>query len=273
MPNYVKPPDDKGAEIVRAAVYSNLSPRAMRCWLRIFFVEGGKIDVFDIVLNNLGIEVGELLDKEWCRIHRTDVHAICPISTYGTLADLDGRERAEAAIRKPKLKGADAVIAEVKDELFDFYNRKRREVGIASARRGQSHEKYLARLARWLLEQRVDRDAYFGWAYERTKWTRTPYPTISMLAGEWLQGMWLDRDPEAEIVFGHAGKSYIEPETSFGQRLAKAGLGRWDKAMCRHIAKEAKTAREKPHLRTPSKDKRLEAAIRWVAEHGVEGDE
>lgn len=273
MPNHVKPPNDKGAEVVRAAIFSGLTPRALRCWLRIFFVDGGCVDVFDIVLNNLGLEVSELLDKEWCKVHRTSVYTVCPVSMYGKLSDLDGDEKRKAAIKTPRLKGAGAVIAEANDELFAFYNEQRKAAGVNPSRRGKSHNKYLTRLSRWMLEHEVNREEFFAWAHERTRWTKVSYPTLSMLAGEWLQGMWLDRDPEAEIAFGHAGKSYIEPEAGLGQKLATAGLGRWDKAMCRHIAKEAKTAREKPHLRTPSKDKRLEAAIRWVAEHGVEDDD
>ena len=119
----------KESRQIAAIVRTQLSGDAIRCWCKIMFCEGGKVDVLTIALDDLGLPASELIGEGWAKVVRTSVVAIDPIGEYGQLAELEGEEQKLAALTSPHLRGAEPVIAETTEGLFKFYNERRREAG------------------------------------------------------------------------------------------------------------------------------------------------
>lgn len=257
---------------VRAVALSSLSGDAVKCWLRIFYLEDGRLDVLRVAIDDLAAPVDELVEAGWCRTARAYIVAVDPISTVGKLSEVDGEERTVKALSTPSLKGAAPVILEATDEVLREYNVCRKAAGIKQVKRSPSHNKFLRKLARFLIAEKVSLADYATYAIPKTRFMKSPYPTLKTLSGEWMQSLYLSRDTAAEerteAKTGHAGKTYASAAEGTATRLEEAGCGKWGPPMCRHIETQAEVERKQPHARTLAKNEKLEAAIIWLAAHG-----
>jgi len=190
-------------------------------------------------------------------------------SGRGKLTKLSGRERSRAAFANPKLVGADKVIADAIAWVYRHYNAARKRQGLRAlpdSQRARYREKW-KEVARYVLENDIEIDAFFDYAYERTRWQKTAFPAVSVLAGPWLRGEWESRDEKRKSRL--AGHSYTEVgKDDLREQLGKAGFDVADFSDddIIFVAEQGELLRVHPEHYSPE-DEDLHPLVEWVAEN------
>lgn len=169
-----------------------------------------------------------------------------------------GREALREAFKAPRKKASKEVIEEGCRWVFRRYNAARRRHGVReySPPQYKRNRTKWKELARYLVEGDHQIDAFFDFAYNRSRWQKTAFPTPSFVAGDWLRDEWEGSEEVAGVSSSHAGARYAstsEDSKELVRRLA-AGLypGReLDEETVDYLIEQAQTLRATPHLYTP----------------------
>ena len=189
----------------------------------------------------------------------------------GKLAGLSGRDRLRAAFTSPKAMGAKEAIEDGIAWVFRRYNEGRKRHGARSlpaTQRARYRGKW-REVAKYVLENDVRIDDFIDYAYKRTRWQKTAFPSPSVLGGPWFLGEWETREDKPRSR--HAGHSYIEPTEAGGlhERLTAAGfdVSDLDDDDVAFVAEQAEALRTHPEHYSPDPD--WHPFVEWAAANPI----
>ena len=257
---------------VKEVLLSDLSSDAVRLWVWMLMNGSADIDkILQLPLPHVAPSLNVLIEQGRIEANGMELSAVVAVDapkktkpSRGRLIKVTGRERLAEALAHPRSTGARASIDEGIARIFRAYNDERKAQGIPPTNMWKGQRKVWVKVLKFIVGESVDAKAYMAFAYQETRWQKLKFPQPVMLAGDFLQSRWRDRDEGDDSHAGHAYKDAGDLKP----RLITAGFGGaadLDDAMIRHIQKLAGTARKSPGLRRPHRDENIEAMILWLA--------
>lgn len=190
-----------------------------------------------------------------------------------TIESLRGVARVRAAFAAPDLRISKETIGIASARVFQFYNEARRRQGIGVIHESQqaSFDKYLRSIAEFEAMNDVDLGEFFRFAYTRTRFQQTRFPTLSVCAGPWLRDEWFNRS-RGKTGPKHAGHTYRAPGEATREFLVASGVEEavgWEDATVRYVEDQAKAFIDLPHL--TEIDPEYEGAVRLLIKKFQDG--